>query len=235
MSCRRGWRDCRPRCCADSPASTAAPGRVWRPPGSPARPLYSVLTALAKMIAPCSELCDQHVIARREIDVVARVTPPVERMSCVSNGSLNEKTTPYIGICSRSGCRPYVASSSAARSSASGNLRNSSHTGCAGGSGPSDTCRSKSPLQVTERSPRMLRVASAFTCPACGMPTIIPNCCCTAGSEAVASMRPYSRGGPLYLSRSGRIVEALTVAVGKRSGACARTAPVLRGPGRRLE
>src|SRR5918996_481216 len=33
----------------------------WRPPGLPARPLYSVLTALA------------NVIARGEIDVVARV------------------------------------------------------------------------------------------------------------------------------------------------------------------
>ena len=105
------------------------------------------------------------------------------------------------------------------------------HGGRAGGSGPADGCRSKSPRQVTERSPRMLRVASAFTCPACGMPTIIPNCCCTAGSEAVASMRPYSRGGPVYVSRSGRIVEALTVAVGKRSGACARTAPVASGTG----
>ena len=58
-------------------------------------------------------------------------------MSFVSNGSLNEKTTPYIGICSRSGWRPYVASSSAARSSASGSWRNISHTGGApGGSGP---------------------------------------------------------------------------------------------------
>jgi hypothetical protein len=39
-------------------------------------------------------------------------------------------------------------------------------------------------------------------------------------------MRPYSRAGPLYLCRSGRTVEALTVSVGKRSGTVARTAPV---------
>ena len=32
--------------------------------------------------------------------------PPVERMSRVSNGSLNENTTPYIGIAMRSGLRP---------------------------------------------------------------------------------------------------------------------------------
>ena len=54
----------------------------------------------------------------------------------------------------------------------------------------------------------MFSVPSALTWPALGMPTIMPNCCCTAGSEAVASMRPYSSGGPLYLSRSGRTVEA---------------------------
>src|SRR6185369_10446741 len=29
----------------------------WRPPGSPARPLYSVLTAFAKMIAPLLRSC----------------------------------------------------------------------------------------------------------------------------------------------------------------------------------
>ena len=148
-------------------------------------------------------------------------------MSFVSNGSLNENTTPYIGIVSRSGWRPYVASSSAARSSASGYLRNISHIGGApGGSGPADGCWSKSPRQVTERSPLMLRVASAFTCPAFGLPTIIPNCCGTPGSEAVASIRPYSRSRPLYVSRSGSTVEALTVSVGKRSGAPARTVPV---------
>src|SRR6266851_2526752 len=58
------------------------------------------------------------------------------------------------------------------------------------------------------------------------MPTIMPYCCCTDGSEAVGSMRPYSSGLPLYLSRSGNSVETLTVSLGKRSGAPARTAPV---------
>ena len=52
---------------------------------------------------------------------------------------------------------------------------------------------------------------SALTCPALGMPTIMPNCCCTVGSDAVGSMRPNSSGGPLYLSRSGRKDDALTV------------------------
>ena len=44
-------------------------------------------------------------------------------------------------------------------------------------------------------------------------------------------MRPNSSGGPWYLSRSGKIVEALTVSVGKRSGAPARTVPVASGTG----
>src|SRR5262245_59156549 len=106
-------------------------------------------------------------------------------MSLVSNGSLNENTTPYIGIFSRSGSLPYWASSSAARSSASGNRRKYSHTGGApGGRGPRDGWRSKSPLQVTERSPLMLSVASALTWVAFGMPTIIPSCWQTSGSRS---------------------------------------------------
>ncbi len=153
-------------------------------------------------------------------------------MSLVSNGSLNANTTPYIGKASRSGLLPNWASSSAARSSASGKWRKSSHTGGApGGSGPSEGCRSKSPRQVTERSPRMFSVASAFTWPAFGMPTIMPNCCCTPESDAVASMRPYSSGGPWYLSRSGRSVEDFTVSVGNRNGVPARTAPTAAATG----
>ena len=65
--------------------------------------------------------------------------------------------------------------------------------------------------QVTDRSPRMLSVASALTWPAFAIPTIIPNCCAPRGSDAVGSMRPYSSGGPWYLSRSGKMAEALTV------------------------
>ena len=90
---------------------------------------------------------------------------------------------------------------------------------------PREGWRSNSPRQVAERSPRMFKVASAFSWPALGTPAIIPYCCCTAGSEAVASIRPNSRGGPSYLSRSGKIVAALTVAVGKHSGDPARTVP----------
>ena len=44
-------------------------------------------------------------------------------------------------------------------------------------------------------------------------------------------MRPNSSGGPWYLSRSGRIVEAFTVCVGNFSGAPARTTPVACGTG----
>ncbi len=44
-------------------------------------------------------------------------------------------------------------------------------------------------------------------------------------------MRPNSSGGPWYLSRSGKIVAAATVSVGKASGAPARTVPVASGTG----
>ena len=44
-------------------------------------------------------------------------------------------------------------------------------------------------------------------------------------------MRPYSSGGPLYLSRSGSRVDALTVRVGNRNGACARTVPIAGATG----
>jgi hypothetical protein len=44
-------------------------------------------------------------------------------------------------------------------------------------------------------------------------------------------MRPYSSGGPWYLSRSGRNVDALTVSVGKRSDLPARTVPVAGATG----
>src|SRR5439155_7479365 len=68
---------------------------------------------------------------------------PVDRMSFVSKGSLNENGMQYIGSFPKSGLRPYCASSSEARSSASGCFRNSSHTGGApAGSGPLDGCRS---------------------------------------------------------------------------------------------
>ena len=132
---------------------------------------------------------------------IAKLTslPPVPRMSFASYQFLSENTTQYIGSFARSGFVPYCLSSSAARSSASGCLRNSSHAaGAPAGSGPADGAWSKSPLQVTERSPRMLSVSSAFSWPAFGMPTRMPNCCCTLGSEIVGSIRPSSNGRPAY-------------------------------------
>ena len=125
--------------------------------------------------------------------------PAVVRMSIVSNGSLNENGMQYIGSRARSGDRPYCASSCAARSRASGCLRNSSQTaGDPGGSGPDDGIRSRSPLHVTERSPRRLSVPSALIWPEFGVPTVMPYCCCTDGSDEVGSIRPNSIGGPAY-------------------------------------
>ena len=49
----------------------------------------------------------------------------------------------------------------------------------------------------------MLSVSSALICPAFGMPTRMPNCCCTLGSEIVGSMRPNSKGRPCVLLEIG--------------------------------
>jgi hypothetical protein len=135
-------------------------------------------------------------------------------MSLVSNGSLNENGMQYIGIAARSGVRPYCASSSAARSMASGILRSSSHTaGAPAGSGPFEGCRSRSPLQVTVRWPRTLSMPMARSWPALGMPTTIPYCCCTSGSEAVGSSRPNSIGGVFRGSPSFSDAVAATAAL----------------------
>src|SRR5665213_3940732 len=132
----------------------------------------------------------------------------------------------YIGILPKSGLLPYCASSSAARSSASDCLRNSSHTaGDPGGSGPADGRRSRSPLHVTDRSPRRLSVPSALICPELGTPIVIPYCCCTSGSDDVGSIRPNSMGGPAYSSKSGRIVAIATVSVGYVTALPARITP----------
>jgi hypothetical protein len=153
-------------------------------------------------------------------------------MSIVSNGSLNEKGMQYIGSCARLGAFPYCASSAAARSSASGYLRNSSQTpGDPGGSGPDPGALSRSPLHVTDRSPRRFSVPRALMWPEFGVPTVMPYCCWTSGSDAVASMRPNSMGGPAYRSKSGRSAEMATVSVGNFSGDRARTVPVAAGIG----
>src|SRR5256885_14092206 len=158
-------------------------------------------------------------------------------MSLVSYTSLNEKATQYIGIARRSGCRPYRASSSAARSSASGWRRNASQAaGQLAGRGPADGARSHSALHDTDRSPRTFSVLSALICPAFGMPATIPYCCCTLGSELVASMRPNSIGGPAYSSNFGSTDAIAIVDVWKEKRepapagpAAGRAAPPARG------
>src|SRR5207247_10710392 len=157
---------------------------------------------------------------------------PVDRKYFGLKGSLNENGMQYIGSLAKSGLRPYCASSSEARSSASGCLRNSSQTGGApAGSEPLEGCRSRSPLHVTDRSPRRLNVASVFTLPEFGVPTVMPYCCCTSGSEAVGSMRPNSIGGPEYRSMLGRSIEIATVSAGNSIGLPARTVPRAGGVG----
>src|SRR5262249_17316576 len=107
----------------------------------------------------------------------------------------------------------------------SGCLRNASQAlGHEAGSAP--LAASHVALQLTERSPRMFSVSIASTPPASGIPTRMPHCCCTVGSDNVGSMRPYSIGRPLYCSRSGMNVDALTVCVGYFTGEPPRVRPV---------
>ncbi len=137
-------------------------------------------------------------------------------MSFASYQFFCEKTTQYMGSFSRSGLLPYCASSSAARSSASGCRRKASHCfGQDAGNAPAEGCVSHFALQLTERSPRRFSVSSALSCPAFGTPTRIPYCCCTEGSDRVGSIRPYSIGRPAYCSTSGSTLLAATVSGGK--------------------
>src|SRR5262245_32720116 len=125
-------------------------------------------------------------------------------MSAVSYTSLNENTTQYIGIAFKSGWRPYFASSSAARSRASGCFRSRSHwLGQLAGNGPEAGDASHSALQDTERSPRIFSVLSALICVEWDIPATIPYCWRTVGSELVGSIRPKSIGGPAYWSKFG--------------------------------
>lgn len=77
----------------------------------------------------------------------------------------------------------------------------------------------------------MLSVSSAFNWPALGMPTRIPHCCWTPGSDSVGSIRPSSKGRPAYSSNFGKMVDTATVSVGNVSGAPARIAPVAGATG----
>ena len=123
--------------------------------------------------------------------------PDVDRMSFVLYGSLNATVTQYIGNAAKSGFRPSarpVPRPARARPDA---CRNASHSGGAPvGSGPVEGWASNAPLHVTERSPRIFRVSSAFTWPAFGIPTRMPACCRTVGSDTVDSILPKSSGGP---------------------------------------
>ena len=138
-------------------------------------------------------------------------------MSFVSNGSLNENTTPYIGSSSRSGLRPYVASSSAARSSASGRWRKNSHTGGApGGSGPSDGM----PVEVAAAGHRALaadverreRVQLPGVRDADDHAELLLDRRIGCGRLHAAEFERRSR----VLVEVGKIVEASTVSRGKR-------------------
>ena len=194
--------------------------------------LTSDAIVIPEMIAPLSRSCATIVMSCGGASI-AKLTslPPVERMSFASYQFLTVITAQYIGIFSRSGFRPKSASSSAARSSASGCLRNSSQAaGASLGSGVPGGA-SNSPLHVTDRSPRMFSVSNALNCPAFGMPATMPYCCCTLGSDAVASILPSSSGGPAYWSRLGIRLEAATVFVGNSSGEPALVVPVAAGIG----
>src|SRR6185369_1323954 len=147
-------------------------------------PVTLLAEATANMIAPLLRSAAMSGESTRGTSIAKFTSlPPVPRMSLASYQSLSEKTAQYMGRLARSGLRPYWRSSSSARSSASGIFRNSSQGfGAPAGRGPADGARSKSPLQVMERSPRTFSVSSAFSCPASGMPTRQPYCSFTLGS-----------------------------------------------------
>src|SRR5262245_51710090 len=180
-----------------------------------------------EMMAPLARSCATTVMSCGAASI-AKLTslPPVERTSFTSYQFFTEITAQYIGMAARSGLLPYFASSSAARSSASGCWRNFSHpAGASFGSGVPGGA-SNAPLHVTERSPRMFKVSYALSWPAFGMPATMPYCWFTLGSEAVGSILPYSSGGPAYWSSAGRMLDAATVLVGNLIGDHARVAPV---------
>ena len=158
--------------------------------------------------------------------------PPVARMSFASYQFLSENTAQYSGSLSDRDCGRIARPAPRRARARPAACRNASHSGGApAGSGPADGARSKSPLQVTERSPRMLSVSSALICPAFGMPTRMPNCCCTLGSEIVGSMRPNSKGRPAYSLKSGNTFATATVVVGKVRARRRAPRPVAGGIG----
>jgi hypothetical protein len=182
-----------------------------------------------------AELLDEQMIARGEVDVVARVTAGGGTHVLRVEGVLEREHDAIHRHRLEIGMAPvHLVELGRALERVRELAEHLAHGGRAERKRPRGRVPIEVARQVTERSPRILRVASAFTCPAFGLPTIIPNCCCTSGSEAVASMRPYSSAGPLYLSTSGSTAEALTVSVGKRNRSVARTAPVASGTGPRL-
>ena len=147
----------------------------------------------------------------------------------MSKGSLNENTRPYIGIAVRSGLRPYRASKSGCVlfegvRQLGGTF--SQTGGAPGGSGP----RGRAPVEVAPAGDRALaanveRRERVQPAPRSAMPAmIIPNCCCTPGSEAVASMRPNSSGRPLVPLQVGQDAGRLDeFRVGSAAATSART------------
>jgi len=122
--------------------------------------------------------------------------PAVDRISFVSYISLNENGMQYIGSSSSGGSSPNSSSNSAARSRASGSSRKSLHT-AGHDPGRDPDAASHSAWHVTERSPRMLRVANALSWPASGIATSMPNCCSIVGSDMGVSILPKSSGVPV--------------------------------------
>ena len=194
------------------------------PVGDDAPPTLSAVAigvddgALGAQLGDVRRVDLRHV--HREVDVVAAGAAHVLRVVPVLEGEHGavHRQLRQIGIACRTACP--VPRRARARPAACGTPR--TRPARPAGSGPADGARSKSPLQVTERSPRMLSVSSAFSWPALGMPTRMPNCCCTLGSEIVGSIRPSSSGSPVYSLKSredGRDRHGLRRERDRRAGA----------------
>ena len=150
-------------------------------------------------------------------------------MSAVSKESLNENTTPLHGIFQDRDSYRFSAKP-AARSSASGVLRNS-HAAAR----PSAMVRSKGEikiaLHVTGVRPRMLSVPSALTWPR-GLADNHTELLQQLDRKRLTPCGRIRAAAPI-LVEIGQDRAAFTVSVGKRSGAVARTAPTASARPRR--
>ena len=177
------------------------------------------------MIAPLARSCATSVESNGGTSI-AKLTSlfDVVRMSFVSYGSLNAATTQYIGSAARSGLRAVLRIELRGALERIGLLaeflarrRRAGRQRARGGMRVELALAGDRAFAANVQRFERVDLPGVRECRrAC------PSAATTLGSETVGSMRPNSSGSPWYLSRSGKIVDALTVFVGndeRRAGA----------------